>query len=172
MGFILKEDKENLLTEYHVLREEIMDRDYKTWVITAILIIGSLIAAFNPTIQNFNAAIISVLLVVTALVLYSTSEKINDINRFRIKEVTRQLHIYGPTKIREGKIATQWWYAARRNVAYILFTILIGIYLFLIFVNIYVLITAILVGLVFVVVRETMLSSSHPSKNLNGDQIY
>jgi TctA family transporter len=171
MGFILKEDKENLLTEYHVLREEIMDRDYKTWVITAILIIGSLLAAFNPQIQGFNAAIISVLLVLTALVLYSTSEKINNINRSRIKEVTKQLHLYGPAKIREGKIAKQWWYAARRNVAYILFTILIGIYLFLIFVNIYVLITAILIGLIFVVVREAISSSNQPSNNLDGDHL-
>ena len=149
-----------------------MDRDYKTWVITAILIIGSLLAAFNPPDQNFNGAIISVLLVLTALVLYATSEKINNINRSRIKEVTSQLHLYGPTKIREGKIAAQWWYAVRRNVAYVLFTILIGIYLFLIFVNLYVLATAILLGLVVVVVREAILSSNHPSKNFNGGEIY
>lgn len=172
MGFILKEERENLLTEYNVLREEIMDRDYKTWVITAILIIGSLLAAFNPPIQNFNAAIISVLLVLTALVLYATSEKINNINRKRIQEVTKQLHLYKPTQIRETKIATQWWYAARRNVAYILFSVLIGIYLFLIFTNIYVLATVIVVGLIAVVLREAILSEGQKDINLNGEQIY
>jgi hypothetical protein len=172
MGFILKEERENLLTEYNVLREEIMDRDYKTWVITAILIIGSLLAAFNPPIQNFNAAIISVLLVLTALVLYATSEKINNINRKRIQEVTKQLHLYKPTQIRETKIATQWWYAARRNIAYILFTVLIGIYLFLIFTNIYVLATVIVIGLVAVVLREAVSSEGQKDINLNGEQIY
>jgi hypothetical protein len=172
MGFILKEDRENLLTEYNVLREEIMDRDYKTWVISAILIIGSLLAAFNPPIENFNAAVISVLLVITGLVLYATSEKINNINRNRIQEVTRQLHIYGPTKIRETKISAQWWYAARRNVAYILFATLIGIYLFLIFTNIYVLATTILVGFVAVIVRETLVSQTYSNNNLNGVQVY
>ena len=172
MGFILKEDRENLLTEYNVLREEIMDRDYKTWVITAILVIGSLLAAFNPPIQSFNAAIISVLLILTALVLYATSEKINNINRKRIYEVTKQLHLYKPTQIREAKIATQWWYAARKNVAYLLFTILIGIYLFLIFTNIYVLATVIVVGIVTIVLREAILTETHQDINLNGEQIY
>lgn len=171
MGFILKEERENLLTEYNVLREEIMDRDYKTWVITAILIIGSLLAAFNPPIQEFSSAIVSVLLVLTALVLYATSEKINNINRVRIQEVTKKLHLYEPSKIRELKISTQWWYAARRNVAYILFTILIGIYLFLIFTNIYVLAIAIVVGLVGVVLREALVSLSQPNINVNGKEI-
>jgi hypothetical protein len=169
MGFILKEERENLLTEYNVLREEIMDRDYKTWVITAILIIGSLLAAFNTPIQSFNAAIVSVF---SSSALLATSERINNINRKRIQEVAKQLHLYKPTQIREEKIVAQWWYAARRNVAYILFTVLIGIYLFIIFTNIYVLATVIVVGLVAVLLREAISSETHQNINLNGEQIY
>ncbi len=154
MGFLLKEEKENLLTEYNVLKEEIMDRDYKTWVINAILIIGSLIAAFSPVAENFNGAVLSVILVASAVILHATSERVNKICQLRVNQVVKQLRITGLTKMYEGRIAGQWWYTIRRNVAYALFTILLGVYLFLLSANVYVMAMSILVGVILLMVKE------------------
>ena len=154
MGFLLKEEKESLLTEYDLLREEIWDRDYKTWVVNSILIIGSLIAAFSTSVNNFPSAILSIVLIGSALVLHATSEKVTAISYERIAEIEKRLNITGPTKMYQSKIADQWWYIARRNVAYVLFTILASVYLFLIFDLLYVLVIAIVAGLILILIKE------------------
>jgi hypothetical protein len=154
MGFLLREEKENLFTEYNLLREEIWDRDYKTWVVDSILIVGSLLAAFTTAVESFSTAILSLVLVASALILHWTSERVTTISYDRIEEIEKQLKITGPTRMFTSKIAGQWWYIARRNVAYALFTILIGIYLYLIFNNIYVSTISIVAGILLIVIKE------------------
>lgn len=154
MGFLYREEKQNLLLEYNDLREEILDRDYRTWVVNAILIVGSLLAAFSPGIENFSGAIISIILVVFALVLHGTSEHVTKIGQIRIEEISKQLGLSGPTKMYQTKIAGQWWYTVRRNAAYALFVILISIYLFLIFPETIVLVVSLATGYVLIAIRE------------------
>lgn len=133
MGFLVREEKENLLIEYNLLREEIWDRGYKTWVVNSILVLGSLLVAFVPGVENFPTPVMSLVLVVSALILHVTSEKVTAISYSRMEEIATQLRITGPRRMFETKIAGKWWFSVRRNVAYVLFTILVGIYVFLIF---------------------------------------
>jgi hypothetical protein len=153
MGFLLKEEKENLLLEYNMLREEIWDRDYKTWVINAILIIGSLLAAFGPTVASFPSSILSLVLVLSALVLHVTSAQVTSVGYARLDELAKQMNLRGPKKLFESRIAGQWWYVARRNVAYVLFAILISVYLYYIFSNLYVLGTSLIVGFLLIILK-------------------
>jgi hypothetical protein len=156
MGFMLKEEKENLLTEYDLLREEIWDRDYKTWVVNAILIVGSLIAAFSISLtSSFPTPVLSLVLVISAIILQITSERVTAISYERIGEIEKKLNITGPAKMYQSKIANQWWYVIRKNVAYVMFTVLASIYLFLIFDRIYVLAIAIIAGLILIIIKET-----------------
>ena len=166
MGFLLKEEKENLFIEYNLQREEIWDRDYKTWVVSAILIIGSLLVAFTPVIENFPTAVLSIVLVVSALILHATSERVNTIAYCRVKEIERQLRITGPNRMYENKIAGRWWYVVRRNVAYSLFAILISIYLFVIFTDLYVLVISIVAGFLLIVFKE---ESGTRGRNIKDD---
>lgn len=55
----------------------------------------------------------------------------------------------------ESEIAGKWWYSLRRNTAYILLIILIGVYLYLGSNIIWVLPSAIAVGMVLLYVKET-----------------
>ena len=153
MGFLLREEKENALIEYNILREEIWERDYKTWVVNAILIVGSLLAAFAPVVGNFPTPILSVVLVAVASVLHATSARASSIDYARLEELARQLNLTGPTRTYESKISGQWWYVARRNVAYVLFAVLISIYLYFIFNNIYVLAIAIAAGFLLIIAK-------------------
>ena len=154
MGFLLKEEKENLLIEYNLLREEIWDRSYKTWVVFAILVVGSLLVAFAPGVENFPTPVLSIVIIITASVLYATSERVNTIAYGRMEEIAKQLRIAGPTKTYKTKIERQWWYIIRKNIAYVLSAVLTGIYLFLIFDNIYLLAIAVVVGLLAIFIKE------------------
>jgi len=157
MGFLLKEEseeKQKLIREYNLLREDVLDRSYKMWVITIVLIVGSLLVAAAPATLNFPLPVLSILLVAIAFILHSTSERISAIGYGRINQLERQLNITGPTKMYELEIAGKWWYALRRNTAYILFIILIGVYLFLIFNIIWVLPLVIALGVALLYVKE------------------
>jgi hypothetical protein len=157
MGFLLKEEseeKQKLIREYNLLREDVLDRSYKMWVITIVLIVGSLLVAAAPATLNFPLPVLSILLVAIAFILHSTSERISAIGYGRINQLERQLNITGPTKMYELEIAGKWWYALRRNTAYILFIILIGVYLFLIFNIIWVLPMVIAIGVALLFVKE------------------
>ena len=154
MGFLLKEEKENLLIEYNLLREEIWERGYKTWVVNAILIIGSLLVAFAPPAESFPTPILSLVIIVAALILHATSERVKALSYSRLEEIAEKLRITGPRKMYESNIAGQWWYIARRNIAYVLLTILISIYLFLIFDNLYILAIIIVAGFLSIFIKE------------------
>ena len=157
MGFLLKEEseeKQKLLREYNLLREDVLDRSYKMWVITIVLIVGSLLIASAPTGPSFPLPVLSILLVAIAFILHSTSERISAIGYNRLNDLERQLNITGPTKMYELEIAGKWWYALRRNTAYVLFIILIGVYLFLISSMIWVLPLVIALGVVLLYVKE------------------
>jgi hypothetical protein len=157
MGFLLKEEseeKQKLVREYNLLREDVLDRSYKMWVITIVLIVGSLLVASAPTDPSFPLPVLSILLVAIAFILHSTSERISAIGYNRLNDLERQLNITGPTKMYELEIAGKWWYALRRNTAYVLFIILIGVYLFLISSIIWVLPLVIALGVVLLYVKE------------------
>jgi hypothetical protein len=157
MGFLLKEEseeKQKLIREYNLLREDVLDRSYKMWVITIVLIIGSLLVAAAPATIGFPLPVLSLLLVAIAFILHSTSERISAIGYGRINQLERQLNITGPTKMYELEIAGKWWYALRRNTAYILFIFLIGVYLFLISNIIWTLPLVIAVGMVLLYAKE------------------
>lgn len=157
MGFLLKEEseeKQKLIREYNLLREDVLDRSYKMWVITIVLIIGSLLVAAAPTTIGFPLPVLSLLLVAIAFILHSTSERISAIGYGRINQLERQLNITGPTKMYELEIAGKWWYALRRNTAYILFIFLIGVYLFLISDIIWVLPVVIAIGMILLYAKE------------------
>ena len=167
MGFLLKEEKDALLAEFNLLREEILDRDYKTWVINAILIIGSIIAAFTPSVESFPTASVSIALVLSALAIHATSERVNGIAYDRIEVIAKQLKIAGPNLMYKSRISGQWWYIARKNVAYALFTVLISIYLFLIFANLYIFGIAIVVGFLLIAFKEQSNLRERNLKNYN-----
>jgi len=157
MGFLFREEteeKQKLIREYNLLREDLLDRSYKMWVITLVLVVGSLLVASAPTLLGFPQTALSLLLVIIAFILHSTSERISAIGYSRITELEKQLNITGPTKMYELEIAGKWWYALRRNTAYILFIILIGVYLFLISDIIWVLPLVIVIGGVLVYIKE------------------
>jgi hypothetical protein len=154
MGFLLKEERENLLVEYNLLREEIWERDYRTWVINAVLIIGSLLVAFVQTLESFPTPVLSIVLVACGLILYITSKRVNAVAYLRMEEIATQLRITGLKKMYESQIAGQWWYALRKNVAYLLFVILLSVYLFLILDNVYVLAITIIIGFLLIFLME------------------
>jgi hypothetical protein len=51
MEFLLKEEKEELHTTYNVFKK-IINRDYKTLIIKAFLIFGSIIPALRSPVEN------------------------------------------------------------------------------------------------------------------------
>ena len=158
MGFLFKEEneeKQKLIREYNLLREDVLDRSYKMWVISIVLIVGSLLVAAAPPISSFPLPFLSLLLVAVAFILHATSERISAIGYNRITELEKQLNITGPTRMYESEIAGKWWYSLRRNTAYILLIILIGVYLYLGSNIIWVLPSAIAVGMVLLYVKET-----------------
>jgi hypothetical protein len=157
LGFLLKEEneeKQKLIREYNLLREDVLDRSYKMWVITIVLIVGSLLVAAAPATPSFPLLVLSILLVAIAFILHSTSERISAIGYNRLNDLERQLNITGPTKMYELEIAGKWWYTLRRNTAYIFFILLIGVYLFLISNIIWVLPLVIAVGVVLLYIKE------------------
>jgi hypothetical protein len=155
MGFLLRDERENLSTEYNLLREEISDRSYKTWVISIVLVVGSLLVAFIPTVMTFPLPALSILLISAAFILHSTSERISAVAYKRMFELEKELRIIGPTRMYESEIAGQWWYMVRRSLAYFLFVTLIGVYLYLIVNTLWVLVLTLAVGFIIIFVKET-----------------
>ncbi len=104
---------------------------------------GALVAAFSTSsVKGFPTVALSVALIAAAVALHATSEQVTSIAYDRIEEIEHYLKIAGPTRLFESKIADQWWYVARRNVAYVLFTVLESVYLYLVYPNIFVFIVA------------------------------
>ena len=149
-----KEEKEKLTREYSLLRNELLERSYKTWAISIVLIVGSALVALAPVTVAFPLPVLSIVLIVLALILHATSERVSAIGYYRLNELENILKISGTMRLFENEISGKWWYLLRKNIAYIVFAILIGIYLFMIFPNIWLLTLAIGSGLVLVLVKE------------------
>jgi hypothetical protein len=145
MGFLFKEERDNSLVEYNFLSEEIWERSYRTWVINAILITGSVLVAFVQVQTIIPTPILSLVLVTSGLVLHVTSEKENEIERNRMEEIASKLRITELTKFQKT-IAKKWWFSAKKNLPYALFVVLSAIYLLLITNNVYVLAATIIIG--------------------------
>jgi hypothetical protein len=112
------------------------------------------LVAAAPATPSFPLPVLSLLLVAIAFILHSTSERISAIGYSRLNDLERQLNIIGPNKMYELEIAGKWWYALRRNTAYVLFIILIGVYLFMISNIIWLLPLVIAIGVVLLYVKE------------------
>jgi hypothetical protein len=164
-----KEEKEKLTREYSLLRNELLDRSYKNWATSIVLIIGSVLVALAPVTIAFPLPVLSIVLITLALILHATSERVSAIGYYRLHELEDILKIAGTMQLYESEISGKWWYLLRRNIAYVVFIILIGIYLFMIFPNIWLLTLAIGIGLVLVIAKElvpyekTRAKTDHPS---------
>lgn len=170
MGFLLKEQREALLIEYKHLSEELWERNFSTWVVISILTIGSLLVAFVPTVENFPTPIASLVLIASAIILSATSDRLLAMICDRMEYVAKQLRIHEPKEICESRMSGQWWHYVRRNIAYALYVILIGIYLFLIFDNFVPLPIAIAVGFLLIIIRERIaLKKESPSRLKQSD---
>ena len=157
MVFLQREEiaeKEKLTREYNLLREEILDRSYKTWVITIVLIVGSLLVALAPADIGFPLSVLSIVLIAVAIVLHATSERVSAIDYYRLHELEDILKIAGSKRLFELEIAGKWWYRLRRSVVYVIFVILVGIYLFMAFSNIWILSIVVVVGLIVILLKE------------------
>ena len=154
MGFLLREERENLLIEYKHLNEEVWERSFHTRVVNAILTIGSLLVAFVPMVEGFPTPIASILLIATAVVLSITSDKVVNTLRNRMRQIAKQLRIHEPQDTYEVEVGGKWWYIIRRNVVYALYATLLGIYFFLLSRSYYDLGAAIAVGLMLIGIRE------------------
>jgi hypothetical protein len=165
MGFLLREQREALLIEYNHLNEEMWERKFNTAVASAILTIGSLLVAFLPTVKEFPTPIASLVIVAIAVVLTATSDRIIAILCDRVEYLAKQLKVPGPKETYESKITGQWWYRVRRNVAYALYTILIGIYLFLIFADFIPLSIAIVAGFLCILIKEKIVHDKAKTKH-------
>jgi hypothetical protein len=159
MVFLLREEREErekLAREYSLLRDELLERSYRKWVISVILIIGSLLVAIAPVTFAFPLPVLSIVLIAFAFILHATSERVSEIGYHRLQELEELLKMSGTMKLFESEISGKWWYMLRRNIAYIVFVILIGTYLFMIIPNIWLLAFAVGAGLVLVIAKESI----------------
>ncbi len=165
MVFLLREEreeKEKLASEYSLLRDELLERSYRKWVISIILIIGSLLVALAPVPVAFPLPVLSIVLITLAFILHATSERVCAIGYQRLQELEELLKMPGTMRLFESEISGKWWYLLRRNIAYVVFVILIGTYLFMIFPNIWLLAFAIGAGLVLVIAKESIPPNMKP----------
>lgn len=159
MVLLLREEnikREKLSKEYSLLREELLDRSYKTWVISTVLIIGSLLVAFTPVTVAFPVPVLSIVLIAVAFVLHATSERVSAIGYSRLHELEYLLQISGTTSLFESEISGKWWYLLRKSIAYVVFVILSGFYLVMIFSNTWLLTLAIGAGLILILAKESV----------------
>ncbi len=167
MVFLQKEEekeKEKLTKEYSLLRNELYDRSYKTWAISVVLIVGSVLVALAPITVAVPLPVLSIVLIALAFILHATSERVSTIGYNRLHELEDNLKISGAMRLFESEISEKWWYLLRRNIAYIVFIILIGTYVFMITPNIWLLTLAISPGLVLVLAKELVTNEKTKAK--------
>jgi len=152
MAWLNENEREALLEEYRHLRDATWQRAHTTLLVHSILITGSLVIAFP--ILGRGVPIISLILTLFSLIMQITSVKVDDIDFDRRHEIERKLGIEGPWKTYKSRMEGKLWFRIRSNLWYGLFTILIGIYSFLIFHRRFLLTTIILVGFGAVLVKE------------------
>jgi hypothetical protein len=131
MEFLTKEERENLIIEYKHLHDENWQRGHAVWVVNSILIIGSLIAAFQTNNANFPTPIVSLMLIVIATILHATGDKVASITYNQMEEIRKKLGMTKTTTMYKSKIQGKWWHTVRVSAAYVLFVFLMGVYIFL-----------------------------------------
>ena len=139
MDFLTKEERENLIIEYKHLHDENWQRGQGIWIVNSILITGSLIVAFQPTLTGFPTPVVSLMLVIIATVLHATGDKVTAITYERMEEIRKNLGMTESSIMYKSKIKGKWWYILRLSASYMLFTFLMGVYLFLLFNSLYLL---------------------------------
>jgi hypothetical protein len=133
MEFLTKEERENLIIEYKHLHDENWQRGHAVWVVNSILIIGSLIAAFQTNNANFPTPIVSLMLIVIATILHATGDKVTSITYNQMEEIRKKLGMTETTTMYKSRIQGKWWHTVRVSAAYVLFVFLMGVYILLLF---------------------------------------
>jgi hypothetical protein len=133
MEFLTKEERENLIIEYKHLHDENWQRGHAVWVVNSILIIGSLITAFQTNNVNFPTPIVSLMLIVIATILHATGDKVTSITYNQMEEIRKKLGMTETTTMYKSRIQGKWWHTVRVSAAYVLFVFLMGVYILLLF---------------------------------------
>jgi hypothetical protein len=155
MDFLSEEERENLILEYKHLHNENWQRGHGIWLVNSILITGSLIVAFRKASDILLDPVVSLMLVVTAVILHASGEKITTITYNRMEEIRKILGMTGATEMYKSRIRGTWWHIVRTNAAHVLFIFLIGIYLFLLEDNTYLLLITFSTGFIILLIKET-----------------
>ena len=133
MDFLTKEEKENLIIEYKHMHDENWQRGKVIWIVNSILITGSLIAAFQASNTSFPTPAVSLILIVIALVLHATGDKVTSITYKQMEEMRKKLGMTESSIMYRSKIQGKWWHTVRKSAAYILFIFLMVVYILLLF---------------------------------------
>lgn len=155
MEFMTKEDRENLLTEYKYMHDDNWQRGQGIWLVSSILITGSLIVAFQSTMVGFPAPAVSLLLVVIAGIIQVTAGHVTSLTYEKMKEIRQKLGMTETEELYRSKIAGKWWHIIRINAAYALFILLTGVYLFLLTKDFYFSLIVCSIGFIALFVKET-----------------
>lgn len=154
MDLLTREERENLIIEYNHLHEEIWKRGETVWLVHSILITGSLLITFQARIEDFPTPIVSLFLTLISFILQITTDKISGIDRERANDIRKQLGIYGPERLFKREIEGKWWYSIRKNISYGFFTVLVGVYLYLLLPTFASIVVPIVVGFISIAVAE------------------
>ena len=125
------EKKKALRIVYQNFHHENWQRGQNIWVVNSILITGSLIVAFQPTLEKLLTPAVSLMLVIIAAILHATGDKFTAITYKEMEKIGALIGIVEPKEMYESEIKGKWWCVLRRSTPYLLFAFLIATYLFL-----------------------------------------
>jgi hypothetical protein len=130
-------ERRNLEILYKNYHDENWQRGHGIWLVNSILVTGSLIIAFQPTLMGFSIPLVSLFLVIIADILHATTERVTIITYNKMREIENRLNMndlgeLAPRRMFETQIKGRWWYLIRSLASYILYAFLSGIFLLLI----------------------------------------
>ena len=159
MTLLRDEDREILLVEYKQLNDENWRRGNAIWLVNSILITGSVLIAFQSNVKDFPAPLASLLLVVIALILTATGNKVTRITYKRIEKIRKILGLPETTRIYHEEMEGKPWYLLRINAVYMLFIFLISTYLYLLLQDYYISLISLVFGFLLLIIKEVYLLS-------------
>lgn len=117
-----KQTRDNLKIVYGNYHDEVWKRGENIWLVNSILITGSLIAAFE-------LPLVSLFLVIIAVIMQVTSDKVtrityNTMHEIEIKLGIEMLGEVSPNSV-FNKIKSKWWYPIRSLTSYFIYAFLI-----------------------------------------------
>ena len=131
MDFLTKEERENLIIEYRHLHDDILQRGHGVWLANSILVIGSLIVAFQSVAEKSLACIVALALVIVAAIIQVTAGKVTSITCRKMEQIRERLGMTETTEMFQSEIRGKLWYTLRNKTPYVLFLFLVIVYIFL-----------------------------------------